>query len=859
MTSGGPAAATALARPVDLSTAWNATNDDAAARLHPLYRQALERLPEGEVVLRGLPFRLGRPAAGKRWILVGRDLTLDLGDRGRDRGEPFSGQDGAEPGSSPGRASHLVVAHFCDSWRDPAGERPAGLPVGWVMPAGEPLARYELGYPDGRSQALEIRRRFEIDDGIIGWGFLPYAALSHHADETLDWRGPFPRQEPGRYARAGHAGPLTMLPGTWAAAQTGAADFVPTADGRRDPLAPRDPDRGGRGADRAPAPPARRRTERNGRDRGRPDVLPRPGRSPRRAAPAAALRDRPAGRAPEHRPGPGDPVAAGGSRSTRRAAESGPLGWGRPVIDGAPASVVDVSAAPDARLRIGAVAVDLADVEPYAPGAAEPADPAGDKPGYPAIGRSLDPGAAPAERSGRPFGSAPGTEPTPARVRFVAGDGRYLPPLGHRDEINPGIFEDTGAGLILGRDTFAYVEGEFQVDLPVGPVEVEIVKGFEHRPIRQRLVIEPAGRDLSFELEPVLDLRRDGWQTSDSHVHFLAPSTALLQAAAEDLTFVHLLATQLADYFINVSDLAFGSQRDPTGRHAVIVGTENRQNLLGHLALLGANPPVLPLASGAAPEGRIGQAVSELLADWAIACRAAGGLVVGAHFPLPYAEIAADIVAGLIDAVEIQCFAPGLDNPSILEWYRYLNCGQRVPLVGGTDKMSAEVPVGQVRTYARVGRDAEPTFEAWSAAVRAGRTFVTSGPVLELTVEGTEPGGVIRLPAGGGRLEVVAEARAVQPRDQRSRDRRQRAGRRPGNGRRCGDQPAPGDERRGRGRIVDCRSLAERATRSVRPSLRAWPPTPRRSTSRSPTGRCSWPRTPGRSCRSSTGLPAGSS
>ena len=212
-----------------------------------------------------------------------------------------------------------------------------------------------------------------------------------------------------------------------------------------------------------------------------------------------------------------------------------------------------------------------------------------------------------------------------------------------------------------------------------------------------------------------------------------------------------------------MSDLAFGSQRDPTGRHGVIVGTENRQNLLGHLALLGANPPVLPLASGAAPEGRIGQAVSELLADWAIACRAAGGLVVGAHFPLPYAEIAADIVAGLIDAVEIQCFAPGLDNPSILEWYRYLNCGQRVPLVGGTDKMSAEVPVGQVRTYALVGRSAEPTFEAWSAAVRAGRTFVTSGPILELTVEGTEPGGVIRLPAGGGRLEVVVESRAVQP------------------------------------------------------------------------------------------------
>ena len=202
---------------------------------------------------------------------------------------------------------------------------------------------------------------------------------------------------------------------------------------------------------------------------------------------------------------------------------------------------------------------------------------------------------------------------------------------------------------------------------------------------------------------------------------------------------------------------------DPTGRHAVITGTENRQNLLGHLALLGARRPVLPMAAGGAPEGRLGGVVTELLGDWADRCRAEGGLVVGAHFPLPYAEIAADIVAGRIDAVEMQCFAPGLDNPSILEWYRFLNCGHRLPVLGGTDKMSAEVPVGAVRTYARLDPDGPPTFDAWAAAVRAGRTFATSGPVIELAVDGHEPGDVLSLPASGGRLEARVRARAAQP------------------------------------------------------------------------------------------------
>src|SRR5207249_4152822 len=97
-------------------------------------------------------------------------------------------------------------------------------------PAGEPLARYEVAFADGSAQVIEVRRRFEIADGIIGWGFLPFAAIGHRADEALDWRGPHPRQAPGRYVSAGQAGLLAMLPGSWGAAQTGVADFVPTPD-----------------------------------------------------------------------------------------------------------------------------------------------------------------------------------------------------------------------------------------------------------------------------------------------------------------------------------------------------------------------------------------------------------------------------------------------------------------------------------------------------------------------------------------------------------------------------------------------------------------------------------------------------
>ena len=57
------------------------------------------------------------------------------------------------------------------------------------------------------------------------------------------------------------------------------------------------------------------------------------------------------------------------------------------------------------------------------------------------------------------------------------------------------------------------------------------------------------------------------------------------------------------------------------------------------------------------------------------------------------------------------------------EYYRYLNGGYRLPLVGGTDKMSSEVPVGLYRTYANLG-DEPFSFDAWTPArsARAGRS-----------------------------------------------------------------------------------------------------------------------------------------
>jgi hypothetical protein len=363
---------------------------------------------------------------------------------------------------------------------------------------------------------------------------------------------------------------------------------------------------------------------------------------------------------------------------------------------------------------------------------------------------------------GQVLDSATG-RPTPVRLAFRSQEGRYIPPYGHRAEINDAWFQDYGADVKLMDTSFAYIDGTFQVELPVGDVYVEITKGFEYEPVRGKLRIEPGQRKLNLEIRRHTDLRSQGWITADTHVHFISPSTAILEGQAEGLNLVNLLAAQWADLFTNVGDLAHGPLTSRDGETVVWVGTENRQHILGHLALLGGHGrPVYPMSASGPSESYLGDPVWTSLADWADACRKREGLVVAVHFPYPTAELAADIVLGKIDAVELFPYGEYFNTLRFYDYYRYLNCGYRVPAVGGTDKMGAYMPVGANRTYAYLGQQ-EFSFANWAKAVRQGNTFMTTGPLLLFRADGHAPGDEIVLGAGAGTVEVQVDATSSVP------------------------------------------------------------------------------------------------
>ena len=168
------------------------------------------------------------------------------------------------------------------------------------------------------------------------------------------------------------------------------------------------------------------------------------------------------------------------------------------------------------------------------------------------------------------------------------------------------------------------------------------------------------------------------------------------------------------------------------------------------------------MCCGGPGEAYLGDPEFMAMAEWARENRRKGGVVIRPHFPYcGNTEDPVPILAGLVDALEVHELR-GKDFPT-QEWYRYLNCGYRVAVAGGTDKMGAYCALGWLRTYALTDPNRPLDYDNWSAAVRAGRTFSTSGPMIDITVDGRGMGEVIDLPASGGTLEVQAQAQCVWP------------------------------------------------------------------------------------------------
>ncbi|MEX0676533.1 MAG: PVC-type heme-binding CxxCH protein [Pirellulales bacterium] len=344
-------------------------------------------------------------------------------------------------------------------------------------------------------------------------------------------------------------------------------------------------------------------------------------------------------------------------------------------------------------------------------------------------------------------------EPTFCRVNVVGSDGNYYQPKNNPliDYSLRGTWPDTLAGNRPGKapiryfGRFFYTSGEFAVEVPTGPVRVEVWKGFEYRPVT-RSVDLAAGTigDVKLSLERTVPMADKGWYSGDPHLHFIRTGEAdekkifdLLEA--EDIRFGMVLAYNETNAYPGVmAQLATPQLRGlgtesirRRGDYQIVSGQEYRNVVFGHVLLFLRDSLVLEgqnLDPNLGPVfGQIGEETQKL-----------GGYAFHAHGGYAQ-EIWADLVQGATNGVELLQFGIyrgiGLDG-----WYHVLGSGFRFPGIGACDYPACR-KLGDCRTYVHL--DGEPTFAGWLEGAALGRSFMTSGPLVLLEVDGRRPGDTI--------------------------------------------------------------------------------------------------------------------
>src|SRR6266852_8525113 len=338
--------------------------------------------------------------------------------------------------------------------------------------------------------------------------------------------------------------------------------------------------------------------------------------------------------------------------------------------------------------------------------------------------------------------------PVAAKIRVVETDAgeEFMPPRAIRT-----MPKRTPAGA---RHYF-YARGSYEIAVPPGRYMIEVVRGICHEAaIEFTEVGAGITHVIDFKLALLRDMHAAGWHSGNTHTHYHlemdeAPDDRLRMvppAEALDISVISYLIRNDSPYITNRYPIGRLPQFS-SGGTIIDMGEEARNNKTfgdfgyGHCLFLNIPRAVEPVSTGLL--SRSGNApdfptLSMLCAE----ARRIGGTTVWCHNGSGMeAPVAAAL--GQMDAYNI---ADGLE-PEYNRYYRLLNCGFRLPASSGTDWWITD----HNRVFVQV--EGGFNYDTWISGLRAGRTFVSNGPLLELRVDDKGPGASIE---SHGSLQVSA-------------------------------------------------------------------------------------------------------
>ena len=343
------------------------------------------------------------------------------------------------------------------------------------------------------------------------------------------------------------------------------------------------------------------------------------------------------------------------------------------------------------------------------------------------------------------------------------------------------------------RDRSFSCDGHFVIRVLAGKAIIHIERGKEYRPVNKEVVVNKDQTTIvDITLRRWLNMCKDGWYSADMHCHFGVNDLRVLKqlALANDVNFEPILTLWNHQRGV-ISDEAWPAW--PTGAsvyadatHLVTLRNQEIERIggdpfesIGALLMSGLAEPVkMPLRNSRYPcDAVLGQ----------IAKRTSPKCVIDTDKPI-WGENVVGVALGLFDSVQL-CHnhyhrestlaagwgmagadiedeqkdwgQDGLFYRTNLTYYRFLNCGFRLAVTGGSAMGVMAVPLGYNRTYAKL--DGPLTEANYLEAIRAGRTFATSGPMLILTVNGLDSGAEIQYSTNHSKpLLIKAELQSIQ-------------------------------------------------------------------------------------------------
>jgi len=329
----------------------------------------------------------------------------------------------------------------------------------------------------------------------------------------------------------------------------------------------------------------------------------------------------------------------------------------------------------------------------------------------------------------------------------------------------------------------------FVISLRPGRYTFTVERGKEYLPESRAVAVGQEPLDLRFKLRRWIEMAALGWYSGETHVHRSADELPNL-LLAEDLNVAFPLSYWVTDAFASPKTARKGPFRDADPKPVAIdpthviyplnteyeiftVGKE-RHTLgaffaINHRTVLDAGvPPVKPVAERVHREGGLIE-LDKHNWPWSMALVPVAKvdlyeLANNHHWRTEFGfgsfgELAA--VYMKVDRDKSGFTERGWTDYGFQNYYALLNCGFRLRPTAGTASGVHPVPLGFGRVYVHCPDGFDYT--AWVRGLDRGASFVTTGPMLLVRVNGQGPGMTFRPGEGRHQFRIAGEALSAGP------------------------------------------------------------------------------------------------